>query len=576
MCRAPCLSKKKVNQVLMDSISKRSDALADIPEIPCGELWQVGAEPIASGAYSDVYLYQWNKQKVVLKKLRLNPKSDQMKDIKTETSLAISLLHPNVVRVYGTSKLRDGMMGILMEFADQGDMSRAKMDKLSFDQKIKVSYGICLGIEFLHSKRVAHRDLKPENILLFGSKPIPKITDFGSSKVIQTMIQTTAMAGTPKYSAPETFHPGTKFGVAVDIYSLAMILYEVFSGKDAYEGYQMMQIMMAISNKQRPELPDDFPEPLCDPVENGWSQDPNDRSSLDDFKAALKEMAEFDLEADAFSTKKSVRETSISTANQTQETNNSIMPVSLIAMKWPESSDTSNSKSIRDEMIKNISEKSNMRKLIAGSVLKAMGMVPRHLFMEPSRIEGSTYESKVKKSYTYNKAMGATKHPSNESSPEIIGTQLSLVKIETGAQVLLVGGKGGYINSLVAQIAGINGKVITISAQKDILDICKARVDKRSPFKHTMQWKLLDSVQDTNLIISAFPKERFHAIIYCGSTKPLPSSLVALLCREGGSIIAPVQLDNNRQQFQMVIVSGDGDIEIRKITDFGVIFEEAK
>ena len=69
--------------------------------------------------------------------------------------------------------------------------------------------------------------------------------------------------------------------------------------------------------------------------------------------------------------------------------------------------------------------------------------------------------------YTYNKAMGATKH-SNESSPEIIGSQLSLVKIETGASVLLVGGKGGYINSLVAQIVGINGKVVTASANKEI------------------------------------------------------------------------------------------------------------
>ena len=184
MCRAPCLSKKKVNQSLMDMISKRSDALADIPEIPSEELWQLDPEPLASGAYSDVYLYQWNKQKVVLKKLRINPKSDQMKDIKKETSLAISLLHPNVVRVFGTSRLRDGMMGILMEFADKGDMSRASMDRLSFNQKIKVSFGVCQGIEFLHSKRVAHRDLKPENILLAHddeSCSEVKIVDFGLS-----------------------------------------------------------------------------------------------------------------------------------------------------------------------------------------------------------------------------------------------------------------------------------------------------------------------------------------------------------------------------------------------------------
>ena len=578
MCRAPSFAKKKVNVALMEMVTNRSNALAEIPEIPIDELKELQKQPLASGAYSDVFFYQWNNQNVVLKKLRINPRSDQMKDIKKETSLAISLLHPNIVKVYGTTNLRDGLMGILMEYADRGDMSRNNMDKLDDLQKIKVSFGICLGIEYLHSKRVAHRDLKPENILLFGTRPIPKITDFGSSKVIQTMIQTTAMAGTPKYSAPETFERGAKFGVAVDVYSLAMIIYELFSGKNAYDGYDLMQVMMAINRKERPELPDDFPEALCDPVENGWSQDPDQRSSLEDFKNALNEMADVDLEDDArkVNSRKSFKVTSTTTANQTYETNSSIMPVSLISMKWPDSSDTSQSMAIREQMIKDVSEKSNMRKLIANPVLKAMGAVPRHLFMEPSRVSGSTFEAKVKQSYTYNKAMGATKHPSNESSPEIIGAQLSLVKIETGAHVLLVGGKGGYINSVVAQIVGINGKVITVSAQKDILDICKARVDKDSPFKNSMQWKLLNSVQDTNLVLSAFAKERFHAIIYCGATSPIPSSLVNLLSPSGGSIIAPVQLSNNKQQFQMVILSPEGDIEIRKITDFGVIFEEAK
>ncbi len=55
----------------------------------------------------------------------------------------------------------------------------------------------------MHSFRIAHRNLKPENVLLFGNRSTAKISDFGTSKTIQTIIVGTNMAGTPKYSAPE-------------------------------------------------------------------------------------------------------------------------------------------------------------------------------------------------------------------------------------------------------------------------------------------------------------------------------------------------------------------------------------
>ena len=137
------------------------------------------------------------------------------------------------------------------------------------------------------------------------------------------------------------------------------------------------------------------------------------------------------------------------------------------------------------EMTVCLKQKSNMKQIISGSVLKALAAVPRHLFLEPTRVKGSPDE-KLRTAYAYNKAMDATTAPSNESSPEIIGAMLSLVKIETGANVLLVGGKGGYINSVVGQIVGINGHVVTASANSQILEICKARVNGNSPFMFSM------------------------------------------------------------------------------------------
>jgi len=91
-----------------------------------------------------------------------------------------------------------------------------------------------------------------------------------------------------------------------------------------------------------------------------------------------------------------------------------------------------------------------------------------------------------------------------------------------------------------------------------------------------MEWKKLESVTQPNLILNAFEsgKELFHAIIYCGAIPELPRSLEKLLCI-GGSLVAPVQVDGN-QQFQLLIRRSATENEIRKISDFGVIFEQAK
>ena len=574
-CRETCLPQKIVNVALWQIVEPRAKALSEVPEIPPNQLTMLNSQPIAAGSYSDVFLYEWQGRKTIVKKLRLMPESNEMKEIKRETSLAISLLHTNIVQVYGTTRLEDGRFGIVMEFADKGDMRKENLDKLNKDQKVNVALNICSGIAYLHSKRVAHRDLKPENILLFGDEPTPKITDFGSSKVIQTMIQSTSMAGTIAYAAPELHDAGTVYGAPVDVYSFAMILYEMFSGLVAFKGYTLSQVVKAIIKNQRPTIPEDFPPKLAEIVQRGWDEDPAARPSLGQIEEVLLSMCTTRTKTPRAITRTPIVKV-VSARQQTDEANNLILPASLISMTWPEGSDTNSTKQLRKEMTVGLEQMSNMKQMISGSVLKALAAVPRHLFLEPTRVEGSPDE-KLRKAYTYNKAMGATTAPSNESSPEIIGAMLSLVKIETGANVLLVGGKGGYINSVVGQIVGINGKVVTASANSQILEICKARVNGNSPFMFSMQWIKVNSVQDVNTVQSAFEQfPKFHAIIYCGSTAPLPSGLASLLVSSGGSILAPVQLSSGKQQFQMFVRDADGATEVRKITEFGVIFEEAK
>jgi serine/threonine protein kinase len=115
--------------------------------------------------------------------------------------------HPNIVALFGLTQLENNYMGLVMEWADQGSLGD-NMEEMNEDEKIKVSLCICKGLDYMHSNRIAHRDLKPENVLLFGDKSTAKISDFGTSKVIQTIITSTGAVGTPKYSAPELMGVG--------------------------------------------------------------------------------------------------------------------------------------------------------------------------------------------------------------------------------------------------------------------------------------------------------------------------------------------------------------------------------
>jgi serine/threonine protein kinase len=183
-----------------------SQILKEIPEISVTEL-AVSSSLFATGSCADIFKGSLNGSTVALKKLRENFNEKQTLDIQREAALCFQVQHPNIVALLGLTRLENNFMGIVMEWADQGSL-RGSMEKMSVVEKIKVSLCICQGLDYMHSIRIAHRDLKPENVLLFGNKSTAKISDFGTSKAIQTVIVGTNNVGTLKYSAPETMLKG--------------------------------------------------------------------------------------------------------------------------------------------------------------------------------------------------------------------------------------------------------------------------------------------------------------------------------------------------------------------------------
>ena len=181
--------------------------LNDIPMILNSQLERLTIHPVAAGSYADVFQCKWNASHVALKQLRIKPKANKLDDIHFEAAICFKMHHPNIATFFGLTKLENNYMGLVMEWADQGSLSD-NMEDMTEEEKIKVSLCICEGLAYMHSNKIAHRDLKPENVLLFGDKSTAKISDFGTSKVIQTIITSTGAAGTPKYSAPELMGDG--------------------------------------------------------------------------------------------------------------------------------------------------------------------------------------------------------------------------------------------------------------------------------------------------------------------------------------------------------------------------------
>ena len=152
----------------------------------------------------------------------------------SEVRLARTVTHPNVCRVYDIGEA-EGEAFISMEYVDGEDLASLlrRIGRLPSDKSIQIARQLCGGLGAAHEQGVLHRDLKPANIMIDGQGKV-RITDFGIATLTTPNSKKNVVAGTPGYIAPEVLI-GKPASVRSDIYSLGLVLYELVTGRPAFD-----------------------------------------------------------------------------------------------------------------------------------------------------------------------------------------------------------------------------------------------------------------------------------------------------------------------------------------------------
>ena len=155
--------------------------------------------------------------------------------------LSLRVTHPNVCRVFDIGEV-DGRHFLSMEYVDGEDLASLlrRIGRLPEDKAIEIARQLCAGLAAAHDEGVLHRDLKPANVMIDG-RGRAKITDFGLAGATAGIVGREAQAGTPQYMAPEQFD-GRELSVQTDLYSLGLVLYELFTGKRAFDGEDLNEL----------------------------------------------------------------------------------------------------------------------------------------------------------------------------------------------------------------------------------------------------------------------------------------------------------------------------------------------
>ena len=193
---------------------------------------------------------------IALKTIRLDTAEgpEALARFKQELLLARKVTHKNVVRIFDLGEA-DGIKFFTMEYLE-GESLKALIRRrgaLPVSEVVPLARQILGALEEAHTQGIVHRDLKPQNVMVAAGTGTAHLMDFGIARATDgtTMTATGAIVGTPDYMSPEQVK-GERSGMASDVFSFGVILYEMLTGELPYQAdTPMSKVMMRLSHRPR-------------------------------------------------------------------------------------------------------------------------------------------------------------------------------------------------------------------------------------------------------------------------------------------------------------------------------------
>ncbi|KAL1371622.1 hypothetical protein HN51_001854 [Arachis hypogaea] len=253
----------------------------------------------ASGRHSRIYRGIYKHIDVAIK-LVSQPEEDEElaaqleNHFTSEVALLFRLHHPNIITFVGACK-KPPVFCIITEYLAGGSLrsflQRQGPHSLPLELVLKLALDIAKGMQYLHSQGILHRDLKSENLLL-GEDMCVKVADFGISCLESQIGSAKGFTGTYRWMAPEMIkekHHTKK----VDVYSFAIVLWELLTGLTPFENMTPEQAAFAVTHKNaRPPLPCDCPWAFSNLINKCWSSNPKKRPHFDEIVTILESYIE--------------------------------------------------------------------------------------------------------------------------------------------------------------------------------------------------------------------------------------------------------------------------------------------